>query len=259
VDRRAHRWPKGRAVDHRTRRDREEYESRPGLGLPGDALHRGTGSVSGAQVKAAYQYLVTQSVFALLLYERPAPCQCTCIIPSLTNLLQPTPQIWAFRLTPSSSPSRYRPRSCVSSKPGSFSACLLACLLHCWLAPVPRFTRSPPLGLAHLGTRVYCTRMSLPPPCMRVRLSGPLRSSGAPGATTQRPHGPWCWAHTASQLLNKQMFFWKRPWEGRWRPRAATTQQVQGKGAPQKCTDHISQRPEQRTPASGSQPQPPTN
>jgi hypothetical protein len=43
------------------------------------------------------------------------------------------------------------------------------------------------------------------------------------------------------------------PWEGRWRPQAATTQQVQGKGAPQKCTDHISQRTEQRTRASGSQ------
>jgi hypothetical protein len=57
-----------------------------------------------------------------------------CSIPSLTNLLQPTPHIRAFRPALSSSPSRYRPRSCVSSDSCSFvlefagvSAPLLAC------------------------------------------------------------------------------------------------------------------------------------
>jgi hypothetical protein len=82
-------------------------------------------------------------------------------------------------------------------------------LLACTCTPVhtaaPAWTCAP-------DTRVCYTRMSLPPPCMRVRLSdsqarGPLRLSGAPGATTQHPREPWCWARTASQILRNTFHF----------------------------------------------------
>jgi hypothetical protein len=72
---------------------------------------------------------------------RPTPHALQHPLPSLTNLLQPTPQIRALDPHPAAHQvgtdhgvasaviRLLRPASCWS---------LLACLLHCWLAPVPR-------------------------------------------------------------------------------------------------------------------------